>query len=183
MDEEIDDILDKLDRKKGVKSGSKGKRGERNIVKILNNRFGTMLLEKKMGLFSRSVASGARWGQKVVLSQNAMDTYSGDLVVPEGFNFVLESKNGYNDIDLCTVFEKGHKELDAFLKQVNDDSKRCNRKPLLVWKKDRKSPIAFLKTKDIPKRTFDFSLKYKEWTAVSLEELLKADNHFFFNFK
>ena len=179
MDGEIDDILDNLDRRKGPKSGQKGKRGERNIVKTLNDRFGS-ILGKNAGLFSRSVGSGNRYGQKVVLSQNAMDIYSGDIVVPDGFNFVLESKNGYNDIDLCTAFVKGHKELDTFLKQVSDDAKRCGRKPMLIWKKDRKSPLAFLKTKDLPNRSFDYSMKYKEWTAISFEELLKSENHFFF---
>lgn len=180
MDGEIDDILDNLEQKKSVKSGAKGKRGERNIVKTLNERFNKLLLDNKLGLFSRSVGSGNRWGQKVVLSQKAMDTYSGDIVVPDGFNFVLESKNGYNDIDLCTAFVKGSKELDTFLEQVSDDAKRCGRKPMLIWKKDRKSALVFLKTKDLPKRNFEYNLKYREWSAVSFEELLKAENHFFF---
>lgn len=181
MDGEIDDILDNLDRKKGVKSGAKGKRGERGIVKALNERFGKILMENGWGLFSRSVGSGNRWGQNVVLSKNAMDTYSGDIVVPEGFNFVLESKNGYNDIDLCAAFVRGNKELDGFLKQVSDDAKKCGRKPMLIWKKDRKPPLVFIKTKELPNRNFDYSLKYREWTAVSFDELLKAENHFFFS--
>ena len=179
-DRQVDDILDNLDRKKGPKSGQKGKRGERNVVKMLNDRFGSLLIDKKAGLFSRSVGSGNRYGQNVVLSQKAMDTYSGDIVVPEGFNFVLESKNGYNDIDLCAAFIKGHKELDAFLKQVGDDAKRCSRKPMLIWKKDRKPALAFLKSKELPNRNFDYCMKYKEWSVVSFEELLKAENHFFF---
>ena len=114
------------------------------------------------------------------MSKAASDTYSGDIVCPEGFLFVLESKGGYNDIDLCVLFSGSQSELDGFLKQVSDDSKRCGRKPMLIWKKDRKPRLAFLRSEDLSSRSFSCSLKYGEWTALSYDELITLEDDFFF---
>lgn len=178
---EIENILENKKSKK-IKSGQKGKRVELELVKQLNSRFQEILSKSPdTGKFSRSVGSGNRYGQNVQLSRTAMNIYSGDIVCPDNFNFVLESKGGYNDIDLCSAFDKGQSELDDFLKQVSDDSVRCSRKPLLLWKKDRKPRVAFLKTIDLPKFDFEYAMKYREWTAVAFEDLLKSPDHFFFN--
>lgn len=183
MDEDIDveNILNS--RSKKIKSGKKGKRVELQVVKDLNNRFSQILAKNPdWGRFSRSIGSGNRWGQNVYLSKTAKNIYSGDIVCPDNFNFTLESKGGYNDIDLCTALDGGHSELNSFLKQVEDDSKRCKRKPMLFWKKDRKPRLVFVKTKDLPDREFKFSMKYKEWTAVSYTEMIKESDEFFFNY-
>lgn len=179
-DAEIEDIF--REKPKKIKSGKKGKRVELELVKSLNDRFREVLRSRpNAGTFSRSVGSGNRWGQRVHLSKAASDTYSGDIVCPEGFLFVLESKGGYNDIDLCTLFAGGQAELDGFLKQVTDDSVRCGRKPLLLWKKDRKPRIAFLRTSDLGDRDFTCTIKYGEWTAISFDNLMSLDDGFFFN--
>jgi hypothetical protein len=179
-DFEVEDIFDKKPKK--IKSGKKGKRVELELIKKLNERFKEILKSRpSSGTFSRSVGSGNRWGQRVHLSKAASDTYSGDIVCPEGFLFVLESKGGYNDIDLCTAFSGGQAELDSFLKQVSDDSERCGRKPLLLWKKDRKPRLAFLKTADLKGGVFDRMFKYGEWTAVLCEDLLSLPDDFFFS--
>lgn len=178
-DAEIEDIF--KDKPKKIKSGKKGKRVELELIKALNSRFERTLESRpEAGKFSRSVGSGNRWGQRVHLSKAASDTYSGDIVCPEGFLFVLESKGGYNDIDLCTLFGGSQAELDGFLKQVSDDSKRCGRKPMLLWKKDRKPRIAFLRSEDLTDRVFSCSLKYGDWTAVSYEDLMSFEDEFFF---
>lgn len=181
MEEDIDveNILD--DKPKRIKSGRKGKRVELEVVKDLNARFSEILSKKPdLGRFSRSVGSGNRWGQNVHLSKAARDTYSGDIVCPETFRFALESKGGYNDIDLCSAFGGGQSELDGFLKQAESDADRCGRKPMLLWKKDRKPRIAFLKTLDLPPREFTCSMRYRDWTAVPFEELAREDDDFFF---
>jgi hypothetical protein len=178
-DFDVEDIF--ADKTKKIKSGKKGKRVELELIKSLNSRFEKKLLSTpEAGKFSRSVGSGNRWGQRVHLSKAASDTYSGDIVCPEGFLFVLESKGGYNDIDLCTLFSGSQAELDGFLKQVSDDSKRCGRKPLLFWKKDRKPRLAFLRSDDLNGRTFPCSMKYKEWTAISYDDLMSLGDDFFF---
>ena len=178
-DFDVEDIF--AEKPKKIKSGKKGKRVELDLIKNLNARFDKTLSSRpKAGKFSRSVGSGNRWGQRVHLSKAASDTYSGDIVCPEGFLFVLESKGGYNDIDLCVLFSGSQSELDGFLKQVSDDSKRCGRKPMLIWKKDRKPRLAFLRSEDLSSRPFSCSLKYGEWTALSYDELITLEDDFFF---
>lgn len=179
-DIEIENILGD-DKPKKIKSGKKGKRVELELIKNLNDRFASTLSARpQAGKFSRSVGSGNRWGQRVHLSKAASDTYSGDIVCPEGFRFVLESKGGYNDIDLCTAFSGRQAELDSFLKQVSDDSDRCGRMPMLLWKKDRKPRIAFLRSEHLGSREFRCSMKYGSWTAVLYEDLMALEDSFFF---
>ena len=165
-----DDILGEK-RKKKVDGKKKGNRTELELVKILNTRFGTG--------FSRAVGSGNRWGQVDHLPKHARDVFSGDLVVPKNFKFVIESKGGYDSIDMSSVFVHGNSELDNFMSQVTDDSKRCNRKPLLCWKKTRKPWLAFVHTIELKGLEFKYKIEYGKWTGVALEHLLKLEDSFF----
>lgn len=172
MDDFItDDIISKKKPKK-VDGKKKGNRTELDLVKVLNARFGGEG-------FSRSVGSGNRWGQVNHLPQHAREVFSGDLIVPKGFKFVIESKGGYDSIDMSSVFVRGNSELDAFLDQVTSDSKRCGRKPLLCWKKTRKPWLSFVHTKDLVGHTFKYKLHYGKWSVVALEHLLKIEDDFF----
>jgi hypothetical protein len=165
-----DDILSKKKTKK-VDGKKKGNRTELDLTKVLNARFGDG--------FSRSVGSGNRWGQVDHLPKHAREVFSGDLIVPKGFKFVIESKGGYDGIDMSSIFVRGNSELDGFLDQVTKDSKRCQRKPLLCWKKTRKPWLAFVHTKDLAGHSFKYKLQYGKWTCVALEHLLKLDDSFF----
>lgn len=165
----VDDILEK--KKKKVDGKKKGNRTELDLTKVLNSRFGKG--------FSRSVGSGNRWGQVNHLPKHAQDVFSGDLIVPAGFKFVIESKGGYDNIDMTSVFVRGNSELDSFLDQVTKDSKRCKRKPMLCWKKTRKPWLAFVLTKDLNGYNFKYKLEYGKWSAVALEHLLKLEDEFF----
>lgn len=180
-DYEVDDIVNNLKKTKKIKSGSKGKRGERGIVDDLNNRF-RQLFDKnpEWGQFSRSVGSGNRWGQRVFLPQHAKDTFSGDLTCPAQFLFTIESKSGYNEIDLYNCIVGKCKELDTFLEQASSDSERVKKKPLLIWKKDRKNRIAFLHVSELTDRP-DKYLVYKDWIGVCFNWLLGQEDEFFFN--
>ncbi len=140
-------------------------------MKIFNQRFG--------GGFSRSVGSGNRWGQVAHLPKHAQEVFSGDLIVPKGFKWAVESKGGYSKIDMNSVFVGGSKELDGFLNQVTKDAERCGRKPMLCWKRDRKPWLAFVPTKELIGHSFKYRLEYREWSAVALEELLKLSDGFF----
>jgi len=163
-----EDILEK--RPKKVNGKKKGNRVELELTKILNKRFGTG--------FSRSVGSGNRWSQVNNLPQHAKEVFSGDLVVPGGFKFVLESKGGYEGIDLNSMFVRGSSELDGFLSQVSKDARRCNRKPMLCWKKNRRPWFCVVLTEDLT-HEFKYRLIYGKWSIVALEELLKLDDEFF----
>lgn len=165
-----DDSLLANKKKKKVNGKKKGSRTELDLTKILTKRFGQP--------FSRTVASGARWSQ-AVLPDHAREVFSGDIVVMKGFKFVIESKGGYDSIDMSSVFTHGNSELDSFLNQATNDSKRCNRKPMMCWKKTRKPWLAFILTQELAGKEFEYSMKYREWTAVALDNLLKLEDSFF----
>jgi hypothetical protein len=115
------------------------------------------------------------------LSEEAKLLLTGDIVCPPKFRYTIESKHGYGEIDLCNVFDKGHRLIDEFMDQAQRDGDRINRKPMVCWKKDRQPVVAFLKQIDLPDfREFKFHLCYNAWVAVSLTELLKKDDNFFF---
>lgn len=158
-------------RKKGVNGNRKGKRVERELVAFLNERFGSG--------FSRSVGSGNRWGQVKDMPKHATDALTGDLCCPENFRFVCESKGGYNKIELSSAIDGSITDLDNFLKQVEDDSKRCGRPPLLFWKRDRKPWLVFCKT-DVLEGEYNYSLKYRDYTCIPLREFLKLPNDYFY---
>ena len=181
-DLDIDDLFNEEPKKKKIKSGLKGKSQERDLVKILNERFAKRIAEHpKDGAFSRSVGSGNRFGQQVILSEAASQIYAGDLTCPEHFNFVVESKKGYNDIDLITAFTGKCGGLDEFLKQVLDDSKRVSRKPLLVWKKDRKPALAFFQGELGEIINYQHAqLCYGDWRAVLFDDLLTMPDDWWF---
>lgn len=179
-DFEIEDIIQNLNKKKKIKSGKKGKSAERDIVKDLNERFKSYFEQHpEIGSFSRSLGSGNRFGQKVILSQAAKETFTGDLSVPTGFKFTIESKKGYNDIDLIDCF-KQCKGLDNFLKQAQSDANRIKKHPMLIWRKDRKEKIAFIKKEITDERPKDCYIVYREWIGVNLKWLLELNDEFFF---
>lgn len=162
---------DKGKKKKKVDGKKKGNRTELGLVKVLEKRFGEG--------FSRAVGSGNRWGQVNHLPKHAREVFSGDLVVPQGFKFVLESKGGYDGIDLNSIFVRGNSELDGFLTQVTKDSKRCGRKPMLCWKRNHKPWLAFVHTKELTGHKFKYRLLYGKWSVVALDDLLKLEDSFF----
>lgn len=168
-DFDLEDLSKK--RKPKINGKKKGNRTELDLSKILTKRFGQG--------FTRSVGSGNRWSQVQNLSEDATQVFSGDLVCPKGFKFVIESKGGYDNIDMTSLFIKGNSELDGFLEQATKDGKRCGRKPMLCWKKTRKPWLAFLLSVDLKDYDFDFKMKYGLWTCVALEHLLKLEDSFF----
>ena len=187
-DLDIEDLTENLGKKKKINSGRKGKTSERDIVHLLNNRFVHLFAANPgWGQFSRSVGSGNRWGQGVCLPQHAKDTYTGDITTPSNFKFILESKAGYNDVDLFSCWTGKCRELDAFLTQVSDDVTRSNKTatikkmPMLLWKKDRKCRLAFMKTEDLLEIQLPaVNLTYNDWVGVNFDWILTLEDSFFF---
>lgn len=165
----VKDVTVRLRKK--IDGGRKGKRSERELVTIFTDRFGEG--------FSRALGSGNRWGQVKYMPKHARDTLTGDLCCPEDFRWVLESKSGYDDIDLTTTLLVGSKPLDQFLDQVTKDGVRCGRKPMLLWKKTRKPWLAFVRADKLDGYTFESRLLYSGWACVALERLLRLDDGFF----
>jgi len=181
----ISDAEKKKKTKKKARSKDKGNRGERLFAKLLKERFGFD--------FTRTLGSGNRWSQVQFLPNHAQQTFSGDLVCPETFKFVIECKDGYNDEDLHSVLSKnkGLAEINGWIKQSLNESKRCDRLPMIAWKKDYKPWIVFIQEMALQdfsgkgdfygrSRAFEYSFKYREWIIVPLTELLKLPDEFFF---
>jgi hypothetical protein len=179
-DLEIDDILSAKKPQKKINSSVKGKVNEREVVKILNKRFSKILSENpSWGLFSRTMGSGNRFSQ-VALSYNAKQIFSSDISCPPSFKFTIESKAGY-DIDLCSAFS-GSKEIDSFLKQATEDGEKSNKMPMVLWKKNRRPRLAFIHSKVAPNLP-TYHMIYREWIAMSFEDLLIESDDFFFEKK
>lgn len=176
----VDDILkNRKKRKKAVNSKNKGKRGELQLVKLLNKRFKKTIVENDENAitFSRVVGSGNRWSHVA----NVSNDYIGDIVCPKDFKFCIECKFGYPEINLHNILNQKCKALDKFLKQAKDDAKRSKKKPLLCWKQDRQSWIAFFKEKDLNLSTESY-IEYKSWIGVPFDiVLLLPDKQFFDN--
>jgi hypothetical protein len=166
-----------------INSCSKGKRIERQLVDTLNERFVDILSQNpSWGKFSRTVGSGNRWAQHVVLSEDIKSLYTGDLVTPgKNFKFTIECKGGYNHIDLNGAFN-GNREIDAFIKQAEDDAQRSGKKPMVMWQKTRKPSLAIIKMSDLGShiKKIKFYMKYNQWAIVSLNDFLKLPDDFFF---
>jgi len=188
MDYEVENILANAKKKKKINCKDKEKRSVNQLASVLNKRFSKILTPNPdWGKFSRSVGSGNRWGQRVGLSKSNLQTYSGDLSCPEHFLWVIESKAGYENIDLCSAINEGSTELDAWMDQVSKDADRSQRQPMLVWKKDYKPRIVFLTTDDFvwllrfKPNPFKYRFEYAEWVGVSFDMLLREfpDQAFF----
>jgi Holliday junction resolvase len=170
---ELDDLNETVNKKKKINSGDKGKRNERALAKLLKERFGFE--------FTRTIGSGNRWGQTVFLPAHAQQTFSGDLVCPENFLFVIEAKGGYDDIDLYNLLTTGkHHELDKWLEQSQDESDRSGRKPIICWRKTRKGWLGMVKKEDA-EQIVGAKLEYQGWIITSLEAIFDLDNSVFFN--
>jgi len=169
-DQDIDDITNGGDKPKRKKSGQKGKRVERQLVKVMVERFGEG--------FSRSIGSGNRVWQVDALPKHAQDTFTGDLVCPEDFQWVFECKGGYDDVDLWQAITDGNATLDAFLKQAKLEAGNCGRKPMLCWKRTRKQWMAFVLRPHLPMMEFKNILRYGDWAGVPLADLLKAPDDY-----
>lgn len=176
-DLEVENILAPK-RKKKINSSVKGKTNEREIVKILNERF-KIILSKNLswGMFARTVGSGNRFSQ-ACLSYSAKQVFSSDISCPPSFKFTIESKAGY-DIDLCSAFSS-NKDLDSFLKQATEDGEKSGRQPMVLWKKDRRPRLAFVKS-DILKKKPEYHMTYRDWTALLFKDLLLEKDGFFFD--
>jgi len=155
--------------KKRINSKAKGNAAERELAKILTERFGLP--------FARvGVSSGAR-PKQVKLDDGARETFTGDLITPQGFKFSIESKSANVDVDLLGQSAL----LDKFLQQAKDDAESIGKMPMLCWKRSRKGWItavlfgAFRYDGNLP----EYYARYREWLICRLDTLLEvADPRF-----
>lgn len=176
-DYRTDDIFARGEGPKKRNSGRKGKRGELNLAKLFAARFKQP--------FSRVPMSGAI-GSTRAMSEHVREAYVGDIVTPPHFRFCLEVKHGYAEIDLHNVIgHGGNKTLDGFMAQATKDAERIGRSPMVCWKKDRMSWLAFvlpdcLDHGDEIGPVCRCALRYGPWEGVDLESLLTLPDAFWF---
>jgi hypothetical protein len=163
-------MKDKDMAKKRINSKQKGSRAELELAKILTKRFGLPFAQV-------GVSSGAR-PKQVKLDGYAIETFTGDLIVPEKFRFSVECKAVNVHVDLLDQSAL----LDKFLGQADSDAKSIDKLPMLCWKRNRKGWIAA-----VPARAFRFTgteipaycSRYRDWLVCKLETLLEAKSSCF----
>ena len=113
--------LSKLRKKpKRKNSRTKGNTFERQVAKLLNDRF-------KTTEFSRSPGSGA-----FATTHSLPDHLKiyGDLITPEKFKFCIECKKGYNNQNLYSLYNYSS-EIWKFIEQSEKDAGKCGLIPIL----------------------------------------------------
>jgi Holliday junction resolvase len=119
--------LEKLKKKKRVNSKAKGGAFERQIAKMLNEKFETKE-------FCRTPGSGA-FATTHELPEHI--TVAGDLITPLNFKFCIECKKGYNDQTIYSLLDYNSK-IWQFIEQCEKDAKKMNKMPMIIYKQDRK---------------------------------------------
>lgn len=153
-------------------SKGKGNRVERSLCKMFSDRFGRE--------FTRSVGSGNRWGQVGSMCQSARHVFSGDICVPDGFLWTLECKGGY-DSGMDPLPCSTGAVIDGFIEQASADATRSGRRPMVVWKRNRRPWVAILRWRDLPASRPEVMCIYGEWAIVPLEWLLSSTSeHYWF---
>ena len=167
-----------------MNSKKKGNSGERQLVHILEKRFGD-------GKFKRTPSSGAYIGGKNrELSKNlpfeAKIVLSSDIITPINFSFIIEHKF-YKEANFWDLFNESSNWND-WIKQAEEDSKFVNKEPLIVIKYNRHKRISMLRNNllmDAMKK-YQPQINYREfvwngYAILAFEELLKLPNKFWFN--
>jgi Holliday junction resolvase len=153
--------------KKRINSKRKGNMAERELARILSERFGVP--------FARvGVSSGARV-KNTKLPDSAVEVMTGDLITPARFRFSVECKSVNAHVDFLAPSAL----LDKFLTQAEADAKSIQKVPMLCWKRNRKGWIA-----SVPFQVFRFTnvvlpayyAVYQDWLVCRLDTLLAVQN-------
>lgn len=152
-----------------INSKNKGSNSERELAKILNNRFGEG--------FKRTPYSGAIFGQSNRHFGNGMSdeqkaTLSGDIITPPNFKFSIENK-AYKTANFWDLFNEGS-DLKKWFKQCSDDADFVGKKPMLVVKYNGKQRLVYLKEK-----TESYVFEINGWFCSWFEDLLLLPDSFF----
>jgi hypothetical protein len=97
---------------------------------ILNEHFNTTE-------FMRSPGSGA-FSTTHNLPEHLK--FSGDLITPKNFRFIIECKKGYNKENLGSTFNT-KSDLLNFIQQADRDARKIQKQFLIVFQQDRKDML------------------------------------------
>lgn len=165
-DEDLDKLLEKLEKPKRVNSKLKGNRYQNLLAKKFNKKFNT-------DEFSSTPGSGA-YATNHTLPKHLQ--LHGDLVTPLNFKFCIEAKHGYG-VDLYDLFKESS-TLNKFIKQAKRDAKAAEKDWLLIYRKNNQKDLVILHYSNlvpanIPKVSFGV------YVIVLLDDLLGLDPSYF----
>ena len=170
--EDIYDLNELRKKPKRKNSRTKGNTFERQVAKVLNDRF-------KTTEFSRSPGSGA-FATTHKLPEH-LKIY-GDLITPEKFKFCIECKKGYNHLNLYSLYNY-RSDIWNFLEQCEKDSEKCSKLPMVIFKQDRQPTLAILPS-NIPfeEHLKDIEIhKNKTYKVYLFDELIKCWDSMWFD--
>lgn len=159
-------------KKKRKNSRKKGNTFELKIAKILNEHFNTTE-------FMRSPGSGA-FSTTHALPEHLK--FSGDLITPKSFKFVIECKKGYNKENLGSYFSETS-DLMSFIDQARRDATKIGKKFLIIFQQDRKDILCiFEQTPHLEPAYFlkphvQLVSQDSVYIICRLEDLLKESRH------
>ena len=171
--EDIYDLNELRKKPKRKNSRTKGNTFERQVAKILNDRF-------KTTEFSRSPGSGA-----FATTHKLPDHLKiyGDLITPQKFKFCIECKKGYNHLNLYSLYNYSS-EIWKFLDQCEKDSEKCSKIPMVIFKQDRHPILAIVPIENSfgtkPLKYIDIHNK-KTYRVYLFEEILKCWDSMWFD--
>ena len=158
---------------------SKGQKGERDLCKILNDRFSTKA-------FKRSVQSGAFTGGKNShraddLTSEQSSVFIGDIITPPDFLYTIEHKC-IAKFDFWDIHNK-NSQFWKWIQQAERDAVRANRDFMLVIKPNLKPRLVVMA--DNAKCYFPSHMYIlcKGLVVMLLDDLLRSPNDFFFREK
>lgn len=163
---------------KRVNSKNKGNTYERKISNLLSERF-----KEKTGLeksFTRNADSGSFFGGK---NKARVETHStdkatfGDIITPAKFNFTVECKHYKDAPTMNSIITQNVKLFDEWIIQAKQDSESANKDFIIICKFNNVADMV-ISAKLYGGLTS--IINYKEYFIVSLDSLLKLDDHYFF---
>lgn len=171
MSTEINDDYDfsKLNKKKKKNSRAKGSTFERDIAKLLNERLGT-------SDFSRTPGSGA-FASTHTLPKHLQ--IHGDLITPQNFKYCIECKKGYNKESLYSLFNYSS-DTWKFIEQCENDAKRAEKIPMVIFKQDRREILAIVPSYIIylnKLKNIEIEKENKKYRIYLFKDLLKEKDY------
>lgn len=127
------DALEKDIKKPRKNSRRKGANYERKLAKQFEDRFDQP--------FMRTPGSGAF--ATTHRGKGILNEMRGDLIVPQGFKFLIEAKSGYvSHLYMDKLFDPRSK-LYEFIRQAKRDAEKAHKEWMVIWKGDRKKDLVF----------------------------------------
>lgn len=129
------------------KSSRKGKAGENKVVQLLKEWWKDERFVRNW--VGQSGAIGTMIGDNKAMPQHLIEAMSADIITPDGFPFSIESKN-YSEVDLYEIIRNPQNAtVVEFFRQAKRDAMRGSKKPLVMFKEDRKQYYVIFEINDL----------------------------------